>query len=44
MIRNAHGSEEDRLIARYFRPLARHPGAFALLDDAALLQVPAGAL
>jgi thiamine-monophosphate kinase len=35
-------SEEDRLIARYFRPLATHPGAFGLLDDAATLTPPAG--
>ena len=28
-------SAEDRLIARYFRPLAKHPGAFGLIDDAA---------
>jgi thiamine-monophosphate kinase len=36
------GSEEDRLIAHYFRPLARHPGAFALTDDAAAIDPPAG--
>jgi thiamine-monophosphate kinase len=30
-------SGEDRLIARYFRPIARHPGAFDLIDDAAAL-------
>lgn len=30
---------EDSLIARYFRPLATHPGAFGLVDDAALLAV-----
>jgi thiamine-monophosphate kinase len=35
-------SGEDRLIARHFRPLARHPGAFALSDDAAALSPPAG--
>src|SRR5947209_8136668 len=35
-------SGEDRLIARYFRPLARHPGAFALADDAAVLTPPPG--
>jgi len=35
-------SAEDRLIARYFRPLARHPGAFGLLDDAAAFTPPAG--
>src|SRR5215831_9019160 len=36
------GSAEDRLIARYFRPLAKHPGAFALADDAAVIEPPAG--
>ena len=36
------GSGEDRLIARYFRPLAKHPGAFALADDAAVIAPPAG--
>jgi thiamine-monophosphate kinase len=36
------GSGEDRLIARYFRPLARHPGALGLGDDAALLTPPPG--
>ena len=35
-------SGEDRLIAQYFRPLARHPGALGLLDDAAMLTPPAG--
>lgn len=35
-------SAEERLIARYFRPLATHPGAFALGDDAAALTPPAG--
>jgi thiamine-monophosphate kinase len=30
-------SNEDRLIARHFRPIARHPGAFRLADDAAAL-------
>jgi thiamine-monophosphate kinase len=35
-------SGEDRLIARYFKPLAKHPGAFALGDDAAALAPPAG--
>ncbi len=35
-------SAEERLIARYFRPLATHPGAFALGDDAAALAPPAG--
>jgi thiamine-monophosphate kinase len=36
------GSGEDRLIARYFQPLAKHPGAFALADDAAVIEPPAG--
>jgi thiamine-monophosphate kinase len=35
-------SAEDRLIARYFRPLARHPGALGLGDDAAVLTPPPG--
>jgi thiamine-monophosphate kinase len=35
-------SAEERLIARYFRPLATHPGAFGLADDAAILKPPPG--
>jgi thiamine-monophosphate kinase len=35
-------SAEERLIARYFRPLATSPGAFALADDAASLTPPLG--
>lgn len=35
-------SAEDRLIARYFRPLAAHPGALGLVDDAAVLTPPPG--
>jgi thiamine-monophosphate kinase len=35
-------SGEDRLIARYFRPLATHPGALGLLDDAATITPPPG--
>jgi thiamine-monophosphate kinase len=35
-------SAEDRLIARYFRPLATAPGALGLIDDAAALTPPAG--
>src|SRR5712671_3973410 len=31
-------SAEDTLIARYFKPLATHPGAFDLGDDAAVLK------
>src|ERR1700682_6158781 len=32
-------SGEDSLIARYFKPLATDPGAFNLVDDAAILKV-----
>jgi thiamine-monophosphate kinase len=39
---DSSGSAEDRLIARYFRPLAKHPGAFGLTDDAAVIAPPAG--
>jgi thiamine-monophosphate kinase len=39
---NRTESAEDRLIARYFRPLATHPGAFGLTDDAAVIAPPAG--
>jgi thiamine-monophosphate kinase len=39
---NSTESAEDRLIARYFRPLATHPGAFGLRDDAAVLTPPPG--
>jgi thiamine-monophosphate kinase len=35
-------SAEDRLIARYFAPLATHPGALGLSDDAAFISPPAG--
>jgi len=35
-------SAEERLIARYFRPLATAPGALALNDDAAVLTPPPG--
>jgi thiamine-monophosphate kinase len=35
------GSAEDRLIAQYFRPLARQPGALGLEDDAAFYTPPA---
>ena len=40
--RDSEGSREDRLIARYFRPLATHPGAFGLADDAAAITPPPG--
>jgi thiamine-monophosphate kinase len=35
---DAGASGEDALIARYFRPLATDPGAFNLVDDAAILK------
>src|SRR6266576_7213047 len=35
-------SAEDRLIAAYFRPIATHPGAFDLTDDAAAIAPPPG--
>jgi thiamine-monophosphate kinase len=35
-------SAETELIARYFKPLAKHPGAFGLTDDAAAITPPAG--
>jgi thiamine-monophosphate kinase len=35
-------SAEQRLIGRYFRPLATAPGAFGLGDDAAVLTPPPG--
>jgi len=35
-------SGEDKLIERFFKPLATHPGALALSDDAAYLTPPAG--
>ncbi|MGE0062959.1 MAG: thiamine-phosphate kinase [Xanthobacteraceae bacterium] len=36
------GSGEDRLIARFFKPLASAPGALALTDDAAFVAPPPG--
>jgi thiamine-monophosphate kinase len=42
MARDDEGSAESRLIARYFKPLATHPGAFGLADDAAAIAPPAG--
>ncbi|MBS7537425.1 thiamine-phosphate kinase [Ancylobacter lacus] len=35
-------SAEDRLIARLFKPIARHPGAIGLTDDAACIAPPPG--
>ena len=40
--RESRESGEDRLIARHFKPIARHPGALGLTDDAALLTPPPG--
>jgi len=39
---NKQQSGEERLIGRYFAPLAKHPGAFGLSDDAAVIEPPAG--
>ena len=35
-------SAEDRLIARHFAPIATHPGALGLADDAAFIKPPPG--
>jgi thiamine-monophosphate kinase len=35
-------SAEDRLIARFFGPIATHPGALGLSDDAAFIKPPQG--
>lgn len=35
-------SAEDRLISRFFAPIATHPGALGLSDDVAVLTPPAG--
>lgn len=35
-------SPEDKLIARFFKPLATHPGALGLSDDAAFFAPPPG--
>ena len=35
-------STEDKLIARFFAPLATHPGALSLSDDAAVIKPPPG--
>ncbi len=42
MSRDEQGSGEDRLIARFFKPLATHPGALGLTDDTALITPPPG--
>ena len=41
IVPGAAASGEDALIARYFKPLATDPGAFNLVDDAAILK-PSG--
>ena len=40
--RAAMESAEDKLIAQFFRPLATHPGALGLTDDAAFFSPPEG--
>lgn len=42
MARRAEASAEDRLIARFFAPLATARGAYGLTDDAALIAPPKG--
>jgi thiamine-monophosphate kinase len=39
---DAMASGEDSLISRYFRPIATDPGAFNLVDDAAMLKASSG--
>ncbi|HET7848884.1 MAG TPA: thiamine-phosphate kinase [Pseudolabrys sp.] len=40
--RDSQASGEDRLIARFFKPLATAPGALGLGDDAAFMKPPPG--
>jgi thiamine-monophosphate kinase len=37
-VADKRASGEDSLIARYFKPIATDPGAFGLIDDAAILK------
>jgi thiamine-monophosphate kinase len=37
-VADGRASGEDSLIARYFKPIATDPGAFGLVDDAAILR------
>jgi thiamine-monophosphate kinase len=37
-VADKRASAEDSLIARYFKPIATDPGAFGLVDDAAILK------
>jgi len=39
---NDNTSAEDRLIAKFFSPIATHPGALGLSDDAAFIKPPPG--
>src|SRR6476646_11214789 len=42
MVTHDEISAEDRLIARFFKPIAAHPGALGLSDDAAFIKPPPG--
>jgi thiamine-monophosphate kinase len=42
MAKRDQTSAEDRMIARFFKPIATHRGALGLTDDAAFLTPPAG--
>ena len=42
MAKREQTSAEDRMIARFFKPIATHRGALGLSDDAAFLTPPAG--
>jgi len=42
MASDSETSAEDKLIARFFAPLATHPGALGLTDDAAVIAPPPG--
>ena len=42
MAQHDDNSAEDRLIARFFAPIATHPGALGLSDDAAFIKPPPG--
>jgi thiamine-monophosphate kinase len=42
MVGHDDSSAEDRLIARFFAPIATHPSALGLSDDAAFIKPPPG--
>src|SRR5262245_29111385 len=42
MRRAVNQTGEDEIIARYFRPLAKHPAALGLIDDCAALPISPG--